>query len=266
MGKYEQKRSRTGRKPENAAAKNSPKKRSPAAKIILILVLVVLLILFAVFVMPQLLYRLRGGESAGEDIFAAEATVYNGPSQSFPCELEDGALSIDSLFRADGLNPDCGDEEGSNTAAIILRNVSEEYLSEAKVTMTLSDGTTVNFLITDLPAGKTSMAFSTENISLPADASCINVSCESVFDAEASMETDKVSLNVDGMMITLTNISGTELNEVVVYCHSILSPDYFGGITYKYVVNNLAPGADATVNAIDCIIGMAEVVRVEVNE
>lgn len=184
------------------------------------------------------------------------------PAISFPASLENGRLEILSTMTYSGVNPDCGNQEGNDVAGIVLKNTSAEYLSEALITLTLSNGTEANFLVTDLPVGRTAMAFSTENAPL-FSANCVEIFCESEFDAEASLSEGMVDVQTDGVTVTLTNVSGSDLNHIVVYCHNILDPDYFGGVTYKYNVEHLAAGGSTTVDAWDCILGMAEVVRVD---
>lgn len=270
MGKYEKKKNGTGRKTENAAARTSRKRKrkSPVGKIVLILVLVILLIAFGVFALPQLLYRLNGGESAEEDATGAapvqtEATVYEGPRQSFPCELEGGSLSIESLFQTDGFNPDCGNEEGEQIASMVLKNNSDQYLTKANITLTMADGSNLNFEVTHLPAGESAMAFSLENASISKDPICVDVSCDAAFEDTASVVNHKVTATVSGMTVTLSNVSGQDLTDVVVYCRSPFGEEYFGGITYSYTVNSLPANQSASLEAVDCILGMVEVVRID---
>ncbi|MBR5126257.1 MAG: hypothetical protein IKU68_05935, partial [Oscillospiraceae bacterium] len=67
-------------------------------------------------------------------------------------------------------------------------------------------------------------------------------------------------------VITLQNKTAEEIPELVLYCHASLGEEYFGGITYKYTVNNLAAQGSATVNAVECTLGIAEVVRIAIPE
>lgn len=274
MGKYERKR-----------------KRAPAGRIILIVLLVLVLAALALFAVPQLLYHLRGedtGETGGvamgttESGLAASTDVTDGVDAStgdtqaeppvavtdwvsFPLELEDG-LRIDSMIQFDGINPDCGNENASNAAAIVLTNVSATHLSRAEITVVTDDGKLLRFVISELPAGKSVMAFATDNAALSKDAACGNVTCEAEFDPDASMREEDVAVSVTGTHITLENKSGGELTNLVVYCHCTLGDQYFGGITYTYTVNHLAAGETAELDAVDCILGLAEVVRITANE
>lgn len=252
------------------------KKKKPVALIIVIVLVVILLAALVLFVMPQLLYRLSGGSEESEPVqtdpyyvqetATPETTEAAEAGRVFPLALEDGRLEIDSLFPFSGINPDCGNQEGTDIAAIQLKNVSGSYLTEAKITLTLADGGQVNFAVMDLAAGKSVMAFSTENLSIPAGAVCVDAECSAVFDDTAVTMPEEVSVSVSGVTITLTNTSDENLSQVVVYCRSALGEDPFGGITYQYVVTGLPAGESTTVEASDCIMGMAEVVRVAINK
>ena len=188
------------------------------------------------------------------------------PAVSFPFMVADGKLEIESAFQYDGLNPDCENQEGYNIAAITVKNLSETYLTHADITMTTSTGDVLRFVVTDVPAGKMAMAFAVDNASVESDTAYSDVVCEAAFDADASMNEDKITVAVEGIQVILANNTDEQIDEIVVYCRSTLGDQYFGGITYMYTVNNLPAGGTAEVMALDCILGLAEVVRIVINE
>lgn len=184
----------------------------------------------------------------------------------FPIVLEDGKLEIESLFSYSGLNPDDDNAEVKDAAAITLVNHSGEFLSEARITLVLGSGDVATFAVTDLPAGRRVIAFSTDSVEAHENIGCTEASCEAVFDAAAAMHEDRIAVSVEGMTVNLQNLTGNEIREMVIYCRCPLGEDFFGGITYQYPVNNLPANGSATVDAWDCVLGMAEVVRIEINE
>ncbi len=265
MGKYEKKKK----------AKKSRK------GFLIVAVLLVLAVFMAIFVMPQVLYKLSG-EDSGEDDFVASTQEFQNPENgsdessdvvinpnleavTFPLLLEDGKLEIESVFQFDGINPDCGNQPGNEIAAIVVKNLSDTYLSAAQISLETSAAEELHFAITDLPAGASTMAFDVNNVSTDTTASYGNTVCEATFDADASMNSSAVSVSVDGIHITLQNLTDSTINEVVVYCRSTLGDQYFGGITYTYKVNNLTAGGTAELDAVDCILGLAEVVQIAIN-
>lgn len=253
------------------------KKKKPIGRILLVAAVILLLAIAVVFIMPRVLYSLSGEEdtepSQTETRFPTESvapveTTEAAPTIStveFPLLLDDGRLEINSLFQFSGINPDCGNQEGTDIASIVVKNVSGVYLTEARISLTLLDGTQLNFVVTELPAGGSAMAFSSENNILAADAACISAACEASFDPAAVTVSDQVTATVDGTQITLTNTSGQDISQIVLYCRSPLGEEYFGGIAYSYIISDLPAGESTAVDAVDCILGMAEVVRFVVN-
>lgn len=255
------------------AKQKQPKRRAGLIALIVILVIIVLAVLLILLLPRQAQPPVSsGGESSASSAIQSgqsgqeEAEQPTDPGVELPMSLEDGALELTSLFQFDGINPDCGNQEGTNIASIQLKNTSDTYLSSADLTVTLSDGAQISFRVTDLPAGKSAMAFALDNRSIEADAICVDVASKAVFDPDAATQSDRVSVSVEGTLITLTNNTGEDIPELVIYCRAPLDEDYFGGMTYQYTINNLAANASTTVDATDCILGMAEVVRIEVNE
>lgn len=240
-------------------------KRSHGIVTALALAALILLILALVFLKPR--DAGKGTAASGQEQSSGSTGESSGPiiPVAFPLTLEDGMLEIENAFQFVGFNPDCGNQEGDDIASITVKNTSDTFLERADITLTAENGQVLHFSVTCLPAGKTAMAFSQENASAETDAAYGNITCEAVFDTDASMNDDKISVSVDGSRITLRNKTGKEIKELVVYCRCTLGDQYFGGITYTYTVNNLSPYGIAEVDAVDCILGMAEVVRITVN-
>ena len=276
MGKYESKTPVA-----NGAKKQQKRQKKTGTQIVLVVVLSVFLAaLLMMFVVPQMLYRLSGQESdpeldVAEDIAATEEAT--GTEETlpqiaysqedvldFPAKLEDTKLEIESLFSFSGINPDSGNQEGDDLATIMLKNTSEAYLEQAVIRATLLDGTECTFVVTDLPAGKSTMAFATGNESLVQDTSCVALSCEASF---TELEPwDQLSVSMVGTTVTLQNNSGEDITNIDVYCRDAFGESYFGGITYKHTISNLPANQSATVDVTDSLLGMVEVVRIAINE
>ena len=188
------------------------------------------------------------------------------PTLEYPLILEDGKLEIENLFQYEGINPDCDLEDGRNVASVMLKNTSDAYLEEAKITLTLVDGTVLHFTVMDLPAGKTVMAFETANIAAEENALCAHTVCTASWASETVALPEDIDLTVDGVAVTVTNNTGHDISELVISCRCPLGEEYFGGIAYQYTINDLPANESATVEAWDCILGIAEVVRVAVNQ
>lgn len=276
MGKYESKTPAS-----NRSQNQTKRQKKTGTQIVLVVVLSVFLAaLLMMFVVPQMLYRLSGQESdpeldVTEDVAATEEAA--GTEETlpqiaysqedvldFPAKLEDTKLEIESLFSFSGINPDSGNQEGDDLATILLKNTSETYLEQAVIRATLLDGTECTFVVTDLPAGKSTMAFATGNEALAQENSCVSLSCEASF---TELEPwDQLSVSTVGTTVTLQNNSDKDLTNIDVYCRDVFGESYFGGITYKHTISNLPANQSATVDVTDSLLGMVEVVRIAINE
>lgn len=184
-------------------------------------------------------------------------------SAQFPVELEDGMVTVRSIFQFTGMNPDADDLYGEDIAGVQMTNTSDEYLRWAEVTAILADGTTLTFRAEDVPPGKTVIAFALEHEALADPGSCEEIYGYAEFTSGDPLCTDLVRVSVDGTEVTVENVSGRDLTNLDVYCHGVLDDSYFGGTTYCYSVASLPAGKSTVIQAVDCILGMAEVVRVD---
>ena len=186
------------------------------------------------------------------------------PEAAFPIVLEDGKLEVESLFQFSGINPDAEQQQATDAAAIVLKNTSDEYLKTATVRVVLRDGSERTFVVCDLPAGAAAIVFDVDNSVLSASDACVDIVSEAVFETVGS--SDGISCSVDGTEITLENVSEEDLTQIEVYCRNVFNDEYFGGVAYKYTIESLAKGESTTIIASDCILGIADVVRISVND
>ena len=210
-------------------------------------------------------------EQTEEGIFPTEPeqTAPTEPPETipelFPMELEGGCLTVHSLFPYSGMNPDAGLEFGENIAGLQLTNTSDEHISHAELTAVLDDGTELCFRVEDLPPGMSAMLFEPEGRTLDGDRYCVDLYGFAEFE-EDPLQSELVAVSVDGIAVTLYNVSGRDLTDLRVACHGLLDGSCFGGITYIYDVASLPAGAVTVIQAVDCILGEARVVRVEIGD
>ena len=184
----------------------------------------------------------------------------------FPVELEGGRLTVRSIFTYSGMDPDADWAFGESIAGIQLTNTSDEYLRSAEVTAILADGAVLTFQAEDVPAGKTVMAFAQEHKLLADPDSCEDIYGDAEFIAGDPLASDLVELRTAGTEITLKNVSGRDLTNLNVTCHGLLDESLFGGTAYHYTIASLPANGSTVIHAVDCLLGMAEVVRVEMGD
>ena len=182
-----------------------------------------------------------------------------------PMELEGGRLTVRALFPYSGMNPDAALAFGEDIAGLQLTNTSDEHISLAELTAVMEDGTELCFRVEDLPPGMSAMVFDQKQTALAGDLSCVDLYGFAEFE-EDPMQSELVAVSVDGITITLKNVSGRDLTDLSVACHGLLDGSCFGGTTYIYDVASLPAGAVTVINAVDCILGEARVVRVEIGD
>ena len=183
---------------------------------------------------------------------------------TFPVELEGGDLIVRSLFQFTGMNPDADNAFGENIAGVELYNASGSHMAFAEVVAEMADGSAVTFRAEDIPAGQTVMAFSVEHMTVADVRYCADLYGYSEPGPADPLRTDLVQCTVEGTAITLRNVSGRDLTNLNVICHGLLDGSCFGGTTYHYTVSTLPAGGSTVVHAVDCYLGMAEVVRLEI--
>ena len=184
---------------------------------------------------------------------------------SFPCQLAENSLSVTSLFQYSGDNPDCGGQAGEEIASLAVTNQSEKYLASAKLTAKLADGTKRVFQLADIPAGQTVWVFAQDNGSFTSSNTCKELKCEASFAEEPPFLADQVAVEAEGISVTLTNLTDEDLAGLTVYCHCLFDGTYFGGLTYAYPVDGIPAGESVTIQAEECYLGEAAVVRVTRN-
>lgn len=183
------------------------------------------------------------------------------PQLAFPEDLGSG-LQADSLILYSGPNPDNDWEEGTNIGTLNLTNSGSAYLVSAILTATMSDGSELHFTITDLPAGKSCMAFEVENGTIPQGVYCVTISCVPEFAEDAGIGPEQVAAEAQGMQVTLTNLTDSDIGPLSVRCRCMLEGTYFGGIASVLPVGSIPAGESAELFAVDCFLGDAEVVRI----
>ena len=199
-----------------------------------------------------------------EDKFvpAAEAEITETAIQ-LPMELDDG-LVLESLFTSDVMKPDFGNEFSSDVATAEFVNNSDKVIDSAEITVKLSDGTAINFVLSYIPAGQTVWAFSTENAVLKPDFEVADVAANVDFVSELDLRADVLSLSVSETNIIINNMKSDAVTDALICCHCVIDNVYFGGTVYTYHTGEISAFSGAVVEAVDCMLGSPEIVYVDI--
>ena len=215
---------------------------------------------------PPAVIQTRPAETRPAETEPEQTTAPTEAPEIFLVLLEDGMLTVQSMFQYSGMNPDADLQFGENIAGLQLVNTSDRHLTEAELAAVLDDGTILSFRAEDVPPGMTVMAFSMEHGSMEDLNRCVEVYGYAEFEEGDPLRSDLVKIQVEGIAITVTNVSGMDLTDLDIICHGLLDGSAFGGRSYTYQITSLDSGGSTTVYAMDCILGMTRVTRVELGE
>lgn len=222
-------------------------------------------ILFGIVLLILLVLLAHHGKTEkGQEISDTTEKAEEKVEQSlvFPYKMDKDRLEIESVFQYSGMNPDCKEEEGDEIGAIQVKNCSGQYLESAELTMTTADGQIYHFLVEDLPAGSSAMAFELTNKELPTIVSITQMEGTTSYAEQASAIEDAVSATAGEAGITLKNISAEPMQNLTVIYHCMLDDVYFGGKSYQQQVESLGVGESTTIRADECYLGEAAVVKI----
>lgn len=198
---------------------------------------------------------------AAEDA-AEEDTEETDEGLAFPYLLEEEQIQVDSLFQYSGINPDAENAECEDVAAIQMKNNSEQYLESAEVSVELSDGTAYSFVVQDIPAGKSVIAFESGNTSYDGKTGVAFIEAKTSYSSEAGVKEDEVKVTSDDNGVQISNISGDAIGTMKVKYHCVMDDMYFGGISSETEVDGLAAGESTAVDTSESILGDADVVSI----
>ena len=106
------------------------------------------------------------------------------------------------------------------------------------------------------------MIFEKKNQVYELDDVCEEITDTAEFEDVSPVMADRLSAEVQETTVTLTNNSEEDLSNLLLHCHCVIDDAYFGGLTYTYPIASIPAGQSASVDAVDCYLGQAAVVRV----
>ena len=86
----------------------------------------------------------------------------------------------------------------------------------------------------------------------------IEIKAESKYEDNSQQMIEGMNIEVEGTEIKITNETENEMSNLLLHCHCLIEDTYFGGLTYT----KIQPGDSVTIQADECYLGTADVVRV----
>ena len=174
-------------------------------------------------------------------------------------------IEVYTIFPSDVINIDADSEFVKNLASVEFKNISGTYLKKCEIQVETADGETYSFLAEDIPAEMEVMAFETSNKTVEEEMEVANFTCSTEVDTSDVLMSDQIEVSEEGIVVTVKNISGKDLSDLVVTCHCMMDETSYGGSKYEYSIEMLNAGETAEIDAVDCCFGQAKVVRISAN-
>lgn len=158
-------------------------------------------------------------------------------------EADSGKISVVSLEAVDGLFVEKGgQDEVKSTAAIVVKNNSDKILEYGTISFRVNDYERAEFVISALPAGEKCLVMETtarvlhkEDKYTVLPGSCTFSYCD------ASTESGKYKLEIEGSTLKLTNKTEAPLTAKIAYKY-YKNDMYYGGIAFRGTFENIEAG------------------------
>lgn len=208
-------------------------------------------------------------EEEWQELMSAEV------AQSLVQTKEDGTYAQDEAYTSGDIKvnqtavfsgqfvEDGRDELVENVAAIQITNSSNKYLELATLLYEIN-GQTATFVVTGIPAGKTAWVMEKSRMVVTSSAEFQYLASTTSFRNDIVSSSQMIDIAADGNMMTATNKSESDMENIVVY-YKVKHDDgnYFGGITYVVDFGQVKAGESAETLAGHYKKGQAEIVRID---
>lgn len=186
-----------------------------------------------------------------------------------PIDLGSG-LKLTELLEVTGNFPEDGsDEFVENMLSATFVNEGENTIQYSSVQVTVGEEN-YTFAFSTLPAGEAIRVFEADKKELLKSENEVSAEAEAIayFQEEPSLYEDELELAVSDGIISVKNISGTDIDkEISIFYKNVSGDTYIGGITYRLrVPAGLAAGEEYKGNAMHASEKMSKVMFVTYGE
>ena len=195
-----------------------------------------------------------GGAEQTEPIYEPPETTSAYTYETVPTsedgtvELEKGKLNFSSCGRyAGAFVEDGSDRSVENVAAILVTNLSEEYLTYASLQFEI-DGVAATFVLTGLPAGASAWVLEQNALEIGANAQF--VALDSVMQFIPQEANDELEVTMSDGLLSAKNVTDSVYVDGYIYYKQLHTDgNFLGGITYRTGIGDLAAGETIEVTA-----------------
>ena len=178
--------------------------------------------------------------------------------------LDDGRLKLVNVLEYDGPNFESEGQEFGSYTMFEFQNVSDQFLRNAKIEMSVNGTDRVLLDIVDVPAGKSVMAIGKGYDTFHSDDLFGIVSCESVFE-EAPVIPEGLVVSVENGLLHITNQSSLDLSgKTIVYKACLLDGQtLFGQNVYEWKMEDFPIGSMVEIEFTNLMADSIEIVDIK---
>lgn len=175
-------------------------------------------------------------------------------------------LFVDYASYSGGYMEDMTDEPVESVAAVLVKNVSNEYLDYARLTFEI-EGKQATFEVTGLAAGSSAWVLEKNRLQVGTDAKYRFVDSASGYLGGVICQSEELTVTPGEGILTVRNETEVTMHDVYVYYKRVHEDgNYFGGITYRRSIGTLQPGEQVELVAGHCTPTGCRIVRIEWNK
>lgn len=203
------------------------------------------------------------GPDSGNRATAGTVPVETDP----PATSMDGKLLFEDYACYSGGYVEDGSGDAVNqVAAVLVKNLSDEYLDVAQLTFRI-DGKTAVFQLSGLPAGDSAWVLEINRLQIAPDGEFQLIDSACGYLPQAMQNNPLLPITLQRGRITVQNCYPERVDDVVVYYKQLHEDgNCFGGITYRCSVGSLEPMEQKAAVAGHCSPGKCRIVRIEWNK
>lgn len=189
-------------------------------------------------------------------------------SVSLPHTMGNASLQVITVGRYSGYFTEDGSYDAvSDIAAVVVQNVSGDFIRSATITAVGDGGKEYKFPLTSLPAGRSVLVLESGK-SVIAENEKISALATGVVETQtAELHKDKVQITYTNGNFNVKNLTDKNLSAVYIKYKSYTSGNvYMGGVTYNATIDNLGSNSEKQCKPLNFYNGYSEIMMVQIIE
>lgn len=182
-----------------------------------------------------------------------------------PYAIGDTGMVIQAIGSFEGPYVEDGsDEELENVGALIITNTSDSMIQYSVINFKAKNGKDMSYVITNLPSNTSVMVLEKNRLAFSGNES-LTLDSETTTNTKPDFHSSEVAVSASDKLVSLTNNTDKTIKTAYVYYKIYVEGGvYFGGITYRAKLENIAPGETLTQGASHFFTSNSEILSVDI--